>query len=287
MTALRPWLGFATSPLGASPDTGTLLLLSVLVVLGLLTLALLAGSTLMLFRWRQLSASDADAFRATPSGPVELVGPASPAPESDSFRAGVSGIECLVSEIDVQSYQSSGQSGGSWVTEESRTTTRPFHVETPGGIFRVEPDGARLVLDSNIVDELDAGEDATGRTAAFLDAIGVERTTGSVDLKITKLDYGDRTRIREGRVDVGEEVYVAGSAVTDDPTVGGFGGPDAVVRARPDRSRLQRLFDFPFVIGDGGEKAVRWHFLKRALGFAAVALLFGGVWVVIAAVALG
>jgi len=286
MAALRTLFGSVTLPLAASLDTGTLLLLGVLVVLGLLALALLAGSALMFLRWRQVSASDADQFRTTLSGPIELVGTASPAPDSDSFRAGVSGTECLVSEIDVQTYQSSGQSGGSWVTEESRTTTRPFHVETSGGTFRIEPDGATLILATETVDELDGGEDATGRTAAFLDAIGVERTTGSVDLKITKLDYGDRTRITEGRVDVGEEVYVAGTAVTDDPTVGGFGGPDAVVRARPERSRTERLFDFPFVIGDEGENAVRWHFLKRALAFAAVALLFGGVWVAVASAVL-
>lgn len=275
------------SPLAVAPDLGTLLVVAILVVLGLVVLALLAGATVMLYRWRQLGAADAEAFRASLSGPVELVGQASPAPDSDAFRAGVSGTECLVSEIAVQTYQSSGQSGGSWQTAESRTTTRPFHVETAGGTFRVEPDGATLVLDSELVDELDGGEDATGRTAAFLDAIGVERTTGSVDLRVTKLDYGDRTRIREGRVDVGEEVYIAGTAVTDDPSVGGFGGPDAVVRARPNRSRLQALFDFPFVIGDGGESAVRRHFLKRGLMFAVFALLFAGIWAVVATVVVG
>jgi hypothetical protein len=257
-------------------------LLGILVVLGLVVLALLAGAAVMGYRWRQLSVSDAEAFRSTLSGPVELVGPASPAPDSEPFRAAVSGTECLVSEIEVQTYQSSGQGGGSWTTEESRTTTRPFHVETAGGTFRVEPDGASLVLDTEIVDELEGGEDATGRTAAFLEAIGVERTTGSVDLKITKIEYGDNTRIRESRVDVGEDVYVAGTALTDDPTVGGFGGPDAVVRAQQGLSRFQSLLAFPFVIGDGGEKAVRWHFLKRALLFGVFAVLFAGVWVVVA-----
>jgi hypothetical protein len=119
-----------------------------------------------------------------------------------------------------------------------------------------------------------------------LEAVGVKRTTGSVDLGITKLDYGDRTRIRESRVDVGETVYVAGTAVTDDPAVGGFGGPDAVVRAPTDRSRLQSLLGFPFVVGDGGEAAVRRHFLTRALWFGLFAVLFAVVWVAVASVAL-
>lgn len=272
--------GTALPPLASVSDPGTLLLVGVLVLIGLAVLALLAGAGVMLFRWRQLRASDADAFRSTLSGPVELVGPASTPPDGDSFRAGVSATECLVSEIEVQTYQSDTDSGGSWTTQEARTTTRPFHVETPGGTFRVEPEGATLVLDTETVDRLDGGEDATGRTAAFLDAVGVKRTTGSVDLGITKLAYGDKTRVRERRVDVGEEVYVAGTAVTDDPAVGGFGGPDALVRAQTDRSRLASLFGFPFVIGDGGESAVRWHFLKRALWFGFFAVLFAGVWVV-------
>jgi hypothetical protein len=267
-------------------DPTTLLLVAGLVVLGLLVLALLAGAALMMLRWRHLSAADADTFRATLSGPLELVGTASVPPGGDSFRAGVSATECLVSELEVQTYESGSKGGGSWTTQESRTTTRPFHVETAGGTVRVEPDGATLVLDTRTVAELDGGEDATGRTAAVLEAIGVKRTTGSVDLGVTTLDYGDRTRLRERRVDVGETVYVAGTAVTDDSAVGGFGGPDAVVRELTGRSRLASLLAFPFVVGDGGETAVRRYFLKRAFWFGLLAVLFAAVWVALASVAL-
>lgn len=263
-------------------DPLTLLLVVALLILGLLVLALLAGAALMLVRWRHLSVADAEQFRATLSGPLELVGPASVPPDGDSFRAGVSATECLVSKLEIQTYESGSKGSGSWTTQESRTTTRPFHVETAGGTVRVEPDGAALVLATETVAELDSGEDATGRTAAVLDAVGVKRTTGSVDIGITKLDYGDRTRIRESRIDVGEDVYVAGTAVTDDPAVGGFGGPDAVVRAATGQSRLDSLFGFPFVVGDGGETAVRRHFLKRAFWFGVFAVLFAVVWVAVA-----
>jgi hypothetical protein len=180
-------------------DPLALLSVGVLVVLGLIALALLAGAALMVVRWRHLSVADAERFRSTLSGPLELVGPASVPPDGDSFRAGVSATECLVSELDVQTYESSGKGGGSWTTRESRTTTRPFHVETAGGTVRVEPEGATLVLDTETVADVGGGEDATGRTAAVLEAIGVKRTTGSVDLGVTTLDYGDRTRLRGER----------------------------------------------------------------------------------------
>lgn len=267
-------------PLATSP--ATLIPAGIAALCILAALAFLAGAAISLSRWRHLRQADADQFRASLAGPIELVGPTSATEDADPFRAAVSGTECFVSEIEAQEYQSSGQGGGSWTTRESRTTTRPFLVDTAAGTIRVEPEGAELLLDTATVEELDGGEAATGRTARFLDAVGVDRSVGSVDIGITELDYGSRCRIRESRVDVGEEVYVAGTAVTNDQTLGGFGGPDAVVRAQPDRSLQERLFGFPFVVGDEGERAVRKHFFRRGLIF----LGFGAVFGVVAAAAL-
>lgn len=266
-------------PLAAGDGGPSLLFVGLLVVLAVLALAFLGGAVLSLARWWHLRQSSAEEFRASLAGPIELVGPAQTADDSEPFNAAVSGTDCLISKLEVQVYETDGKTS-SWQTRESRTTTRPFIVDTSAGRVRVEPEGADLVLATETVDELDGGEDATGRTAAALDALDVKRTSGSVDIGITELDYGDRMRIRESRVDVGEAVYVAGTAVTNDPTVGGFGGPDAVVREQTDRSLGERLFGFPFVVGDGGESAVRWHFLKRGLLFVAFAVVFAAVWAV-------
>lgn len=264
-------------PLPLAAGGPSLLLVALLVVLGVLALAFVGAAALALSRWWHLRQSSAEEFRASLDGPIELVGQAQPADDAEPFTAAVSGTDSLVSKLEVQVYETSGKSS-SWQTRESRTTTRPFVVDTSAGRVRVEPEGADLVLATETVDELDGGEDATGRTAAVLDALDVKRTSGSVDIGITEIDYGDRTRIRESRVDVGEAVYVAGTAVTNDPTVGGFGGPDAVVREQTDRSLTERLFGFPFVVGDGGEAAVRWHFLKRAILYGGIAVVFAAVW---------
>ncbi len=268
-------------PLASVSDSGTLFWLGVFIVLSLVALGLLGGGVLALLRWNHLRTAGDEEFRARLDGPVELSGTASPASDGDSFAAAATGTECLISELDVQMYESS-KNGGSWRTRESRTTTRPFHVETPGGTFRVEPDGAELVLETHIVAELDGGEEATGRTAEVLDALNIERSTGSVGAGPVELDYGDETRIREHRLDVGESVYVAGTAHTDDDTVGGFGGPDAVVREQTDRSLSERLFGFPFVVGDGGEDAIQWHFLKRGVTYLALGLATASLLAVVA-----
>jgi hypothetical protein len=270
----------------ALDDPLSLLTLGVVVLCALAALAFAGGAALSLSRWRHLRQSTADQFRASLDGPIEIEGPAEPAADSDSFQAAVSDTACLVCEIEAQRYDTSGQGGGSWVTQESRTTVRPFHVDSPAGTIRVEPEGADLVLDSPIVAELDGDEPATGRTAAFLDAVGIDRSVGSVDLGIAELDTGDRYRVREGRVDVGERIYVAGTAVTNDPAVGGYGGPDAVIRDPTDRSLSERLFGHPFVIGDEGEAAVQRHFFRRGLIFAGLAVLLAVVWVAVVSAAL-
>lgn len=242
----------------------------------LVGLAFLGAGFLALWRWRVLSQEDADQFRAGLDGPLEVTGPAAPTADSTPFTAAVSRTTCLVCKIQAERYETD-QHGGSWSTIESRTTVRPFIVESPVGDIRVEPDGANLVLDEEIVASVGGGEEATGYTAAFFDAVGVKRRAGSLDVGVTDIGYGDKYRVREARVDVDENVYVAGHARTDDRTIGGYGGPDAVVREPANRSLSQRLFGFPFVIGDGGEETIRRHFRWRGVGLTLAGLLFVGV----------
>jgi hypothetical protein len=251
----------------------------------LIGLVLLGAGVLALWRWRVLSAGEANQYRAGLDGPLEVEGPANPTEDADSFTAAVSRTECLVCEIETQRYEST-QHGGSWNTVESRTTTRPFVVTSPVGKIRVEPDDANLVLDWDVVNELGRKEKATGYTAAFFDAVGVTRRTGSIDIGVADVGYGSRYRVREARVDVGESVYVAGEATTDDPTLGGYGGPDAVVRGQQDRSVTERLFGFPFLVGDGGERAIRRHFRNRGLLLTSlgVAVTGGLSWLALAIV---
>lgn len=242
----------------------------------LVGLAFLGTGLLSLWRWRVLSRDEANQFRAGLDGPLEITGAATPADDSTPFTAAVSRTRCLVCEIQAQKYESD-QHGGSWNTIESRTSARPFIVESPVGDIRVEPDGAKLVLDEEIVASVGRGEEATGHMAAFFDAVGVKRRAGNLDVGVTDIGYGNKYRVREARVDVDEDVYIAGHATTDDETIGGYGGPDAVVREQGDRSVSQRLFGFPFVVGDGGEATIRRHFRRRGFGLTLAGLLFVGV----------
>lgn len=257
--------------LSTAPGSVPWLVVALLAGGMLVGLAVLGAGVLALWRWRVLSREDADQYRAGLDGPLEVTGTATPTEDADPFTAAVSRTECLVCEIRAQRYESD-RTGGDWQTLESRTTVRPFVVESSVGDVRVEPDGASLVLDDEVVAFVGRGEDATGYTQAFFDAVGVQRRSGSIDVGITDIAYGGKYRVREARVDVGEDVYVAGHARTNDDAVGGYGGPDAVVRALPDRSLTQRLFGFPFVVGDGGERAVRRHFLRRGAVLALVGL---------------
>ena len=238
----------------------------------LVGLALLGAGGLSLWRWRVLSADEANQFRAGLDGPLEVEGPANPAGDGDAFSAAVSRTDCVLCEIEAQKYEST-QYGGSWATVESRTTIRPFVVASPVGQIRVEPDGADLVLDPEVVASIGRTDEATGATKAFFDAVGIQRRAGSVDLGVTDVNYGSKYRVREARVDVGETVYVAGQATTDDPRLGGYGGPDAVVRPRQRESLTDRLFGFPFLVGDGGERGVRRHFRNRGLLLSAAGLV--------------
>jgi hypothetical protein len=259
---------FQTVPLQSLP-----LFLVALFAGGILVgLALFGAGVLSLWRWRVLSADEANQYRGRLDGPIEVEGPTAPTEDSGSFTAAVSRTPCLVCEIEAQRYESS-QHGGSWTTVESRTTVRPFVVESPVGEIRVEPDGANLVLEEEVVASLGRKDEATGETKAFFDAVGVERRSGSLDLGVADVGYGSKYRVREARVDVDEAVYVAGTATTDDPMLGGYAGPDAVVRARPDRSLPDRLFGFPFLVGDGGERAIRRHFRNRGLLLTGAGLL--------------
>lgn len=239
-------------------------------------LALLGAGALALQRWWVLGRETADQFRAGLDGPIEITGVARPAADADPFTAAVSRTACLVCEIQAQKYESD-KHGGDWVTLESRTTTRPFVVETGVGDIRVEPDGAGLVLVSDVVASVARSDEATGYTAKFFDAVGVAQRSGSLDIGVTDIRYGGKYRVREARVDVGEDVYVAGHATVDDATVGGYRGPDAVVRALPDRPLQHRLLGFPFVVGDGGEAAVRRHFRWRGLGLVLAGLCCLGI----------
>jgi len=258
---------FQTAPLQSVP----LFFVALLAAGVLVALALFGAGVLSLWRWRVISADEANQYRGRLDGPIEVEGPATPTEDGGSFVAAVSRTPCLVCEIEAQRYESS-QYGGSWNTVESRTTTRPFVVESPVGEIRVEPDEADLVLEREVVASLGRKDEATGYTEALFDAVGVERRSGSLDLGVTDVGYGSKYRVREARVDVDESIYVAGEATTDDPTLGGYAGPDAVVRAQVDRSSVDRLIGFPFLVGDGGERAVRRHFRNRGLLLAGVGL---------------
>ncbi len=230
---------------------------------------------LSLYRWHVLSQDEANQYRATVDGPIEVAGTVQAA-DSDPIRASVSATECVVCEIEAQRYVS-GQHGGDWRTVTSRAERHPFVIDSPLGTVRVEPEAADLVFEDEVVAEVEKGEEPTGRMAGFFEAVGVDASEGTLaDLAPSNTLFGSKYRVVERRVDIGEDVYVAGTASRDADVTVGFDSPDAVIRALEDPSLTQRLFGLPFIIGDRGEQAVRGHFWRRGLLFTAggaVALL--------------
>lgn len=236
-------------------------------VLGLAVLALGVATGRQWFHLRRRSPVDVHEVR---EGPVEFVGRAESLEAYGTVQSGLTGERCLRYEYEVEEAQQ-GRYGTTWNEIASGSDGVPFAVSDETGGVLVDPDGATMVLKREYSERLEPGDDPSEAVASFLARSDVDRTDGSVDIGITEIRYGDDQRFREQRIHDGETVYVAGVA---DRHVGdydvGFGGPDAVVGASPDRGQLGRFLSSPFVVSDRSEGAVQWHPLKRSLAVLAI-----------------
>lgn len=188
-------------------------------------------------------------------GAVELRGAAVP-DDGQTVETPFTETACLAYEYEAQELKSSGQSSY-WETLDEGGQSAPFVLEDETGRVRVDPEGATLELDDHTL-RVSGGDELPARIQQYIRETGeVERDTGSVDLLVTEIDYGDDQRFIERRLDAGETAHIYGGV---EPRQGGEWGSalaDVVVTADETTGT--------YVISDSSEWRVAYHAGRRAL----------------------
>jgi hypothetical protein len=218
---------------------GMLVVLLLGLVVGIVVFT--AAAVGRLLAWLRLRDTDAVAPTGVDAGPVEVEGTAEPldgtlnAPRTDGDAASLA-YEHVIKEKEYRSGEDGDQQV--WDTRKNETGTVPFVVTDGGDGVVVDPEDAELLLSES---------------------------------------YEDRTSQRREyvrRLAAGEEVYVAGEAVSATAVDGRTDGRAYVVR-RPTTwvpPVLQRLYDRPFVVSDADEDEAERRLLRSSLKWMGVTL---------------
>lgn len=212
-------------------------------------------------------------------GPTETEGTATTTDEGETVRGPFSGIDCLACEYKVQELRSSGQSHH-WKTLEEGVVAVPFLLDDETGTVRVEPAGATLAFEKQVV-TVSGGDKPPETIANYIrqsEAVETQHDE-TIDLVVTELTVGNDQRFIERRLDVDESVYVYGD-VERAPT--GEWGRDLVDAV------LTHGATETMVISDTSERGTAWRLGKRPLAWTVgglVVLLPGvcllGYWLVV------
>ncbi|WP_254271937.1 E3 ubiquitin ligase family protein [Haloarcula marina] len=206
------------------------------------------------------------------TGPVEIVGTAGEG-DDGTVTAPFTGSRCLAYTYEVEELRSSGKSS-SWHTLDSGTGGVDFVVDDGTDRVRVDPTGADIHFESHTV-TVPPGTELPDRLAEYVASTDeVDAQDRTVNLLVTELSIGNKQRFTERRLDVGEDVYVYGSARRGPPTEWGSGLVDAVVGGGEGTP--------VFVISDTTERGTAWRIARGGLwraGIGVVLLVFALVFV--------
>jgi hypothetical protein len=174
----------------------------------------------------------ADGADAKITGTVEIVG--------DSLAAPLTGRRCVYFEVTVEEYRSSGKSG-SWRTIIREKQGVPFRVRDATGKAMVNLGAARMAVVKDAHFRSGTFNDATPELEAFLERYG-KKSTGF-------LGFNRKLRYKEGALEAGEEVAVAGRGMWEpdpDPEPGAAGG----YRDAPRRLVMTGGRNLPLLVSD-------------------------------------
>ena len=214
-------------------------------------------------------------------GPVEVQGTARPDDQAP-LRGPFTNTPCLACTYAVEEYEGGGGEyggGGYWKTLVERNGAVAFLIEDETGAVPVDHEVAELHL-SEWTYRLKPGEEPPERIERYIrQSEAIERSTGSVDLLLTEVSYGDDQRFVERRLDVGEPVHVYGTVERGPASEWGSNRVDAVLTADEET---------PLVVSDSAERGTAWQLAKPALVpfLAGILGLVVGVGLVLAAVGL-
>jgi hypothetical protein len=257
------------TPLQSSSDPGIVLLLflGLFVLVGVVVAALGAAH---LRTWLVLKRTSAVPPGDVSTGAVQVEGSADVAERN--LVAPFTESECLALELEVETYQSDAD-GYSWETKFQKDQAVPFLVGDHAGRVAVDPDGAETSLATELQTVVDRDETPPDHVQRFLDQQGMEHESGSFGLGPLSLSAGDKHRFTERRLDVGEGVYVAGTAAMDRS----IDGVSPVVQGDPDDSFRDRFSGIPFLVADTDEGAAQRRQLKKGLLQLTFGAIFAGI----------
>lgn len=239
-----------------------LFVILLLALVGLVALAFVAyGVRELQVASHVLRSRPNSVLEATQGGPIELRGTATPA--GGTLRSPFTNTPCLAYEYEVEEEYNT-KNGTSWRTIDSGDRYVPFRLEDDSGSVLIEPPGASFRLTAEDRIHVEGGTEPPATIQRFIDAnedVDCENT--SMDLRIFELRTGSDRRFTERRLDVDEAVHVLGTARHDTTVSRRAGEVNAAVgigeaALSDDRwVRLRhRLFGYPFVVSDRGERSL-------------------------------
>jgi hypothetical protein len=143
-------------------------------------------------------------------GTAEIKGTAHPADGATAMESPITRADALAFHVEVEEWESGGDSGGHWETEHEEQRAVSMTVDDGTGEVRVEPpsDGG-LNVDLTRT-KVGSGEEPPEPIRRYVEReAGVDEATRH---ELGPLAIGDRRRYSEGVIEPGEEVYVLGTA---------------------------------------------------------------------------
>ncbi|MXR50833.1 hypothetical protein GRX03_04330 [Halovenus sp. WSH3] len=194
-------------------------------------------------------------------GPAEVEGTARG--DEKGVEAPFTGTVCLAYEYEVQEYKSSGQHSHWSTLDEGRASVR-FLVEDETGAVQIDDADAELHLTSETL-ELSPGDEPPARIARYIsESEDVEHQDSTLDLGITELNFGNKQRFIERRLDIDEQVHVYGTVERAPAGEWGSNLVDAMLTSGRNT---------PLVISDGSERDTAWRIVKSHLGWPLLAVI--------------
>lgn len=156
-------------------------------------------------------------------GTAEVKGTARPVDEGDVMESPITFADSLATHVEVEEYESSSDSGGSWKTIHEESEAVPFLVDDGTGEVRVEfPPEGRLNVEL-VRTRVGGGEEPPDPIRRYVEEEADVDEATRYDLGL--LSVGDRRRYSEGVIEPGEEAYVLGRAREQS----GWDGPDHAI----------------------------------------------------------
>lgn len=210
-------------------------------------------------------------------GPVRVVGTVSTNEDNGSLVSPLSGEDVVLYEYEVQEYTDTEECQG-WEPVAGGADAIPFVLEDDSGAVAVDPAGSTLMLGNRTSQHVDLrndpssghAKDTTPEGDADQKSLTEEQLvtrhdpgTGQLHVGSVTLQEGSRYRLKERRIEPGDNLVVTGTAED--------GNHMPLISDRNGNGRLfGSLFEYPFVVSDTPELRSARYLLKRGAAWAGV-----------------